>query len=499
MSVNFKSKKFRYGSVATVITVLAVALIIVLNYIVSVFAARFRWYSDMTNSSLFSLSDAFVETLEDVEAPVKIIFCADPDELMADEEYMRFIYSTASNLEARFDNITVEYHDVIKEYDFFKSYADTAASNIYTDSIIIESGKEFRLMKPEAFFIFDTEDNNRAWAYNGEKKFAAAILQVTATDNPRVLFTAKHGETLGSTASSFLTLFSDAGFDVGTIDLSAEEIPDDCRIVVINDPVYDFIGMEAETESANEIRKLDAFLDRLGALMVFEDYDKSSKLRNLNEFLEEWGISFENGTYLTDAEHSTSVDGATIVAAYEEKGIGASIYMDMAELDTMPRTLLREAMPVNVLWTDNATESGTKQVFPVLSAYDTAKAMKNGTEGEAESRTLMTVSRDKIIVNNENSSADYIYSYVIACGAPSFVRDDYLVSNSYGNADIIYAAMRAVGRENLLADIAYKEFDNVTLTITTAQATRWTILFATVPPLIVAICGVVVRIKRKNS
>ena len=126
--------------------------------------------------------------------------------------------------------------------------------------------------------------------------------------------------------------------------------------------------------------------------------------------------------------------------------------------------------------------------------------MKDGESQGTGSRSLMAIARDKIIVNNENSiNADYIYSYVFASGSPSFVTDQYLTSNSYGNADIIYAAMRAVGRENALADLTYKPFDNTTLTITTAQSTRWTVVIAVIPPAIIAIAGVAVRIKRKNT
>ena len=497
----FQSKKFRYGSVAHAITALTIVLVIVVNVIFSQLASGFGWYTDMTDSELFTLSDAMKDTIKDVESDIKIIFCSDPDELMADSTYMQFIYRTAENLAAEFDNITVECHDVIKEYNFFKKYADTTASNVYTTSVIIESGSEFRLMAPEAFFIFDTEDSSKAWAYNGEKKFAASILQVTAAEKPLVLFTEKHGETLASGATAFATLFSDAGFAVDTIDLAKEDIPDDCRILVINNPRYDFVGMEAEAESANEIAKLDKFLDRLGALMVFEDQRYSANLVNLNEFLEEWGIGFENGTYLIDRENSVSVDASTIVAEYETKGIGASIYMDMASnLDTMPRTLAKNCMPVNILWEQDALESGTKQVFPVLSSFDTAELMKDGESQGTGSRNLMAIARDKIIVNNENSlNADYIYSYVFASGSPSFVTDQYLTSNSYGNADIVYAAMRAVGRDNSLADLKYKAFDNTTLTITTAQSTRWTVVIAVIPPAIIAIAGVTVRIRRKNT
>lgn len=495
------SKKFRYGSVAHAITALTVVLVIAVNIVFSNVASRFGWYTDMTESELFTLSDAMIESIKDVESDVRIIFCSDPDELMADTEYMQFVYKTAENLAAEFDNITLECHDVIKEYDFFKKYADTAASNIYTTSIIIESGDEFRLMAPEAFFIFDSDDSSKAWAYNGEKKFAAAILQLTASDAPKVLFTEKHGETLAGNAASFINLFTDAGFEVDTVDLAKDEIPEDCRIIVINDPKYDFIGMEAESESGNEIAKLDSFLDGLGALMVFEDYKSSESLVNLNEFLEEWGIAFEHGSYLVDKENSVSVNGATILAEYEESGLGASIYNDLSQnLDTMPRTLSKNSMPVNILWEEDPGESGTKQVFSVLSSYSSAELIRDGETESVGSRSLMTISRDKIIVNNENSiNADYIYSYVFACGSPSFVSGDYLGSNSYGNSDIIYAAMRAVGRENLLVDLKYKPFDNTTLSITTAQASRWTVVFAVIPPAIIAISGIVIRIKRKNT
>lgn len=497
----FHSKKFKYGAVAHTITALTIVLVITVNVIFSNVAAKLGWYTDMTSSELFTLSDEMIDMLKDVDEDVKIIFCADPDELMADKTYMQYIYKTAENLAAEFDNITVENHDVIKEYNFFKKYADTAASNIYTSSIIVDSGNEFRLMAPEAFFVFDTEDSSKAWAYNGEKKFAAAILQVTASESPLVLFTEKHGETLAADASAMANLFRDAGFTVDTVDLAKEDIPEDCRIVVINNPKYDFVGMEAEDDSANEIKKLDRFLDGLGALMVFEDHTSSERLVNLNEFLEEWGISFEHGTYLIDKENSVSVDGSAIVAEYEKSGIGASIYMDMSNnLDTMPRTLSKNSMPVNILWEENTLESGSKQVFSVLSSYDTAELIRDGKTDSTGSRSLMAISRDKIIVNNENSiNADYIYSYVFASGSPSFVSNNYLTSNSYGNSDILYAAMRAVGRENLLADLKYKAFDDVELTITTAQSTRWTVVIAVIPPAIIAIAGIVVRIKRKNT
>jgi len=496
-----QSKKFKYGSIAYAITALVIVLVIIVNALVLSIASKFGWYTDMTNSDLFTLSDSVKELLSEVDKDVRIIFCSDPDELMADKLYMQYIHKTAKNLEEEFDNITVEYHDVIKEYNFFKRYADTAASNIYTTSVIVESGSEFRLIGPKDFFMFDQGEEDSPWAYKGEKKFAASILQVTAADAPGVLFTTNHGETIGNKASSLISLFNEAGYTVDTIDLKKEEIPEDCRIIIINDPKYDFQGYEAGDDSYNEISKLDRFLDGLGALMVFADHKSTKDFTNLNEFLEEWGIAFEHETIAVDKENSLSKDGTKIKAAYEKTALGASFYYDMiTSLDTMPDTVSSSSMPINILWEQDPSESGTKQVVSVLSTHDTAEFMKNNEVVGSGSRSIMTLSCDKIIVNHEQSlTTDYIYSYVFACGSPSFVSNENLNSNSRGNSDIIYSAMRAVGVEYLIADIEFKQFDNTELNITTAQATRWTAIIAIVPPAIIAIAGITVRIKRKNT
>lgn len=74
------------------------------------------------------------------------------------------------------------------------------------------------------------------WAYNGEEIFAAAFLAVTADETPTAYFTIGHGE---SAARAFINTIVKAGYDVKTIDLTKEEISDDCRLIIINDPKYD--------------------------------------------------------------------------------------------------------------------------------------------------------------------------------------------------------------------------------------------------------------------
>ena len=493
-----RSKKLRYAATSSAITVLVIAAVMIFNVIFSALAGKFLWYADMTGSEVFSLSDDAIAYLDQVSAPIDIYFAADEDMLINGtySEYTRFVYQTARLMADRYDNINVECHNVYKEYDFFKPYADTAASSVPVTSVIVKSGTEFRLYALDAFYIFD-ENYQNIWAYNGENKFVAGILQVTADDMPIVCFTTAHGErSVEGDSKAMAGLFADAGFEVREIDLASEDVPDGCRIMITNDPVYDFIGREAGSDKANEIAKLDAFLDGYGCYMIFADYDHASKLYNLNEFLEEWGIKFDTGAYLRDHDHSTSVDGATIVAEYvkdEDNSLGASIYSDIAALDTMPKTVARCAMPINIMWNEGGGLTGTRRVFPVLCSYDSAETMRNGEVMSTGQRNLMTLSRDRVIIDN-----NYYYSYVLACGASTFTDETNLLSQAYANSDILYSAMRSLGKERIVNDIPYKAFDKTSVDITTSQANGWAVALTAVMPAIVAVSGIVVIARRKR-
>ena len=59
--------------------------------------------------------------------------------------------------------------------------------------------------------------------------------------------------------------------------------------------------------------------------------------------------------------------------------------------------------------------------------------------------------------------------------------------------------MKATGREKVLADIEFKVFDDTSLDITTAQANDWTVAMTVVFPVIAAITGLVIWVRRKHA
>lgn len=249
------SKKFRYGSTATAITVFTVALVVLANVIFTALSEKYLWYAGHDGKGGVLPFRATKKYMEEITSPSTSISRRSPDEISEGtySEYTKYVYRTAQLLAQEFDNINVECHDVYREYNFFKPYAESAATKIAPTSVIVESGTEFRVMLIDSFFIFDDNYQN-IWGYNGENKLVSAIYQVTASDMPIVCFTKGHGETSGE-KRAIHTMFSDAGFDVREIDLSLEDIPADCRIIIADAPLYDFIGREAESESCERDRK----------------------------------------------------------------------------------------------------------------------------------------------------------------------------------------------------------------------------------------------------
>ena len=250
-----QSRKFKYGSMATAFTIGFIAIVVIFNIIFTALASRYNWYIDMTNEQVFTLSDEAKEIMSDITNEVKIIFASEPDVLMtgSDSAYMRYVYTTAKQLEESFSNITVECVNVLKHPSYFREYYNTTNTDIDSDSVVVVSGSEIRIFAAEAFFTFD-ENYENVWAYNGEYKLISGIMQVTQTDTPIVAFTTEHGESLDENgAGNLATLFADNGFEVQSVNLANETLDDDCRILVIYNPRYDFIGSEADASQFNEI------------------------------------------------------------------------------------------------------------------------------------------------------------------------------------------------------------------------------------------------------
>jgi hypothetical protein len=64
--INVNKRNLKYGGFAVALTALIVVAVIMLNVVVTALGSTFSWYVDLTQSSIYSVSEAFNKHLDDL-------------------------------------------------------------------------------------------------------------------------------------------------------------------------------------------------------------------------------------------------------------------------------------------------------------------------------------------------------------------------------------------------------------------------------------------------
>ncbi len=553
------SRKLRYGGVTAILTALIIAVILIVNVIFSALAQKLVWYSDLTPELLFTLSDNCVDLLkngdptfenstsiisridedraakraedpdfEDEDLMVELIFCDDPDKWEA-SEYTRYVYETARQLEAEFpDYIRIKNVDIVWNPSAVSKYG----SSIQKTSVIVTYGAQYRVRALDSFYLYNTEGGGeKPWAYTGEKVLASSILAVTRTDAPIACITTNHREDWDSgNGAELLNVLDLAGYKVQRLDLAQEEIPAQCRLIVVFNP-YDDFKEEDGLSDIDEIVKLDAFLDKANALMVFQS-PEAGRLEVFESYLAEWGISFdrkqEGNTYhshiIQDTTQSLSVSNAgfTFKADYYTQGLGGQVTEELrARSASYPTVAFKNAMSISYSdqfspahYTDEEDSSisfdygtanvdgYTRSIYDVFVTSAGAVATANGQVVERATANnplkLMTISRENHSVQENNLFTSEDAAYVMACGSAEFAYNTALGNESYGNGAYLEYALRHMGQEPVPVGLTMKPFGDYTIdSITTKEATQYTVVLTVVPAVLAMGAGIFVIVRRK--
>ena len=592
-------RKLRYGSTSIALTALIIAAIIMFNVIATVLVSKFSVYVDLTPEPHFTLSDQFLallglkddgtdnDTEDSLKTPVEmvdkfradnkkynqehgltpespdyrdenvkinILFGLDEDYLMSNVDVTddsivngdlvitEYVVRMAKKLEALDgDHFSVECVDAVREPTRFKKYLSANTDSISQDSVIIECGSEFRIRAIESFFAFS---KGSPIAYNGEKAYASSILAVTRAETPLVCYTVNHGESFpdavynpdGTVLSApFLKIVNEAGYKVQAIDLEKEEIPAECRILVIFDPKQDFVAKPFGSTARSEYDKLDDFLFARNSLMVFmnpSDFDGSEGLPELEDFLEEWGFAFhrdDDGSVHQVKDSSNSILGNTsaVIADYYTAGpiegwsegqknpngtYPKVVFPNCAEIITSTRYVTQvvneEDDDGNVIGKfEIASNSATfRTSYDLFTSKDTATTWignREMSQAKAPDGSVDLYSLMKVTVDTRSSSeatgALSDSAFVTLCGSVDFASNEYLASKAYGNANFLLNALQMMGREPVAVGLNYVDFANYEIqSVTAEEATQYAIVLTLVPLLLAFGIGVFVLVRRKN-
>lgn len=517
------SKKLKYGSVSTAVTIMFIALVLVINIVFSTVADRNAWYLDMTEEQMFSLSQPAKEMLDSLENDVTVIFAADRDKIegdfgdLANGRAMAYVYNTVKLMSVYSDHVKIEYHDCERNPTYFDQFKDLSAQvqagdsfnseyvivkgadHAYTDEQgNTQNGFEYRVLKNTNFFYMGASDN-QVYAYNGELVFLASFLQVSLEDNPTVCFTTGHGEDL-TNCNNLAAMFQMAGFEVRVIDLATEDIPDTTRMLVINNPRSDFPGYaQALQGDVDQIQKVSDYLNTVGSVMFFTDYRYASNLKNINDLLKLWNIEMQSGVYVQDVRHSTGDASQIIRVDYnEESQFVSQLLSEAVGTASFAKPVMSYATPIKIL---NEYKTETLRVLStqsLLKSSATAKLVNSSDSTQVlDTGVFDVMAMTYCEMYDEN---DDFKSYLLACGSSTFASDAYCINSStYPNWDILYSFIRTATRYQVPVNLDYKVFQSYDLDITSYQADVWTLVLTVALPAVSAICGAIVLIRRKYA
>ncbi len=475
----FKGKSKRTVTFS-LITVFSIVFLLVGNFLLTYFSPIKSIYFDMTSENLYSLSDAMKEETAFIdELPsgpddnkIKIIFCAKPD-ILTSSTATRVTYFMALKLQQRYSNIEVICEDVSLNPTAFAQYKSNSLSEINASDIIVSYGDRYRISTALRFWMFD---EGEYFSYNGEYHIVAMLKSVTAVEKPKVYFLTGHEETVYDPANpesamslsmkSFADLLYARGLDIATLNLKnplTPDIPEDCVLLIINDPRIDFSTDPSSYDNFSyfsDLDKIDKYLvNKQGAIMVAKDYRIS--LPVLEDFLDEWGIEFGNslvkdeGASLED-ELNTKTQ---LIAEYnkDEENYSYEIYGNFASVSSAPRTIFKDAGYVKCSYKESyaVAEQGTMNTMRsycnFLYTSPTAKPYaKNSITGEYQDLAGYAGQYDlaALVIRNKLHDTDKInqMSYLFCTNTKEFFSNDVIGNSYYANYDIVSSLIENISR-----------------------------------------------------
>ena len=468
-------KHIKNGSYTMVMSVIFIAVVIVINMIVSTIPSKYSEI-DISSQKLYSIGDETKKMLKDLEKDVTIYQIAQSGS--EDEN----ISSLLKKYEDESKHIKVEQKDPVVNPKFVSQYT---SDDLSANSLIVVCGDRNKVIDYNN--IYETSIDYQTYSsqttgFDGEGQITSAIGYVTSENLP-VLYTVEgHGEK--DMDSSIKEDIEKANMDIKSLNLLTEgSVPDDADCLFIDSPSTDF--------SSDEKDAIIEYLENGGKAIIFSDYT-TEDMPNFDAILENYGVQRTEGVvfegdnqhyamqmpyYLVPTINSTDASSETASAGYY---VLAPYAQGIKQLDDVRDTVKIES----ILTTSDQAYSKTD-----LNS-NTIKKEDGDVEGPFDLGVSITENLDD---DKETQIVYYSTSNLMDSQTNQMV--------SGGNEKLIMESLKWMTdtEESASVSIPSKSLEVSYLTITDYDAAFWKICTIALIPGIFLVIGFVVWIKRRKA
>lgn len=479
----FKGKSTR-TKIFSAITIIGIVLLLGLNFVLTYVGGQKLFMVDLTREGFYTLSDKMLEVCHEILDPkdgekakeIKITFCTDPDYLVGSDA-LRATYFMALSLQNEFDNVTVKAVNVATDPTAVAMYRTTSRDSISAGDVIFSYGAKYTIADATGFWT----SNN--FSYNGEYRVASILASLTAINRPVAYFVSdacyeteyydpeNPDSEMSKNLGNFADLLRERGLEIRTLELSdpdLEAIPDDCALLIINNPKKDFTYDEDKLDSftyVSELEKIDRYLLReSGAVILNKAYDVT--LPNLENFCKEWGISFGNAQVFDPdnalfSNLSGESDDSVFAGTYDpdEANFGYAYYGGYSTLSSSPKMVFSNtgyvycSMDMSESMVESGNKNGSKNYAAFIGTSDNAYHIVN-KNGTTESTTgVKTLVAAGVRVHLDEITSERSSSYLFCSNSADFFSNEILGNTSYANYDILASVVTNISRTDRYATI----------------------------------------------
>ncbi len=490
--------KMKRGGMATLMSVVFIAIVVVLNVLVSLLTERFPSLDvDLTANKMNSLSDQALEIAKGIEQDTSIFLIGEEDSYRKDRLYSDYglEYSQVANLAEKLQEanskISVEFIDPDTNPGFISEYA---GETLTSGTVLVRTEQRYKVLNVTD--LFNVSQNSSTYQMEIYSKvdgaLAGALELVNLKTVPVIAIATGHDELLASDSAdsllSFTELMESQNFEIQKINFLTDEIPEDAQVVLIPTPSTDY--------TEEEIDKLRAFLDNADEeqdVTVWATFHSTqADLPRLSSFLEEWGIQVEEGMVAeTDVSRMLSSNPSFLLADVDQT--------EILKDNSYPNLVVAENRPITLLF-DGNVDISTQALWTSAdsSFHYTADMTEIPDDPETGSQILAALGVTNYQINGGHSRHS-----VVVFGSSYIFTDRFISATAYSNRNYIRDLMQfCTGTE--ASQVTTVSTSQVQTNVQDVAASQSTILllglgvFTAGLPLVILIVGLVVFLRRRH-
>ena len=521
----FNGKKLKHGTMATVLTCCFIAVLVLLNVVATTLFDRYPITIDLTKDKIYSVSDESEEYVKKVDTDVLVTVFANENTYTNYSEYNKQAVELLKNYCKLNHHISYRFVDIDSNPEIVKDYSDSVQSfdiifetNTNIDGKDVKRTRKIGMIDMLTFSDEFTEQLSQSGmtidtlkeqfeaaggndltllsyygsyveSSNAEQAFTSALMTVTDPDPKYVTFLTGRSEL--TQLSYFQSLLTANGYNVNSIDITSQDIPNNTDVIVISAPKTDYLE--------DEITKISDFLNNdgnLGKQLIYVGSYSQEATPNLDEFLAEYGVKIGDGV-ICETYQGNYYNYPYVTTSSE---LSDSFNQDVETTD--PKIMSALCRPVETLFDKQGMVSTEQYAKSTNDAYTAKINVANGglevgdklSEGQ---KCYMAIGSKAKFMNDEDGTT--LYSSVLAFGSEYILSDQYLSYSQYQNREYFMSVLNGITHKTDGVTITPKTVTGNVFDITQLQKNVLKWVFCLGVPVIVLVVGIVIWVRRKNK